>query len=286
MKSDVSQAGRNRPSHAAGARANTPPVALGGLVIVWLSFYLVAMAQSWSSNKVRIQLGPRGEPSRLETLIADLGPRAKGLLTLDRVQFLQASPRAVLEQALREAQLDISDADLARVTDQPRPIHLPRQPLYRTIRELIDNPSIGFLLQRNQIRLIDQRNEESPATDSSATQMTWEGVVELTDEPSALFPFPGTGLSLLLSIHPALSMAVWPDPMLRVEIWRGGRRLASGQSAFGPEMKSNLEMVSQGSARVSVEGLREEAGSETDRSAPSFYRARITVEGLEQGEGE
>lgn len=249
-----------------------------GLVVVWGSLYLVALAQTISFNEISINLGGSGKGQPKRAFVAGLNVRDKVAAPMD-MRFHQTPTRQIVKLALSQAGVSAEEGDLALIPDRPKSPSLSQKPLYYLLHSVIDDPEIGFSLESRQAHFFKQTIKNADPAVGLLRTFDWEATVPLRDEPTLFFPSIRSDLWVLLSVRrPAAGLGP-SDPRVSVEIWRGGEEIATGEGALGPANRVNLEFSAGGKVLVSIEPApAEPAADAIAAAAGARYKLRIFFE--------
>ncbi len=250
--------------------------ALFGLIVIWASFYLVAMAQNFSFNRIDIDLGGAGASNPRREFMAGLNVADKAMIPVQSLKFHQTPRREVMSHLLSRVGMS-GDADgLELISEAPASFHLIEMPLSALIRTIIDDPTVGFSLHGKTVEFFAQRLDAGDPDSGELGSFFWFAQAELSNEPSVLFPAEGSDLWAIVSIEPPATLGEEPARWnVRAELRRGTMR-ARGQTAFDLSGKAELDFTIGGDVRLVVQGRN--SGSAADADSPSNMQCTISIE--------
>lgn len=226
---------------------------LFGLMVVWGSFFLVALAQDYSYNEIRFDLGNAGASWRPRAFLAGLDVRDKITMPVESLTFHDKSPRETVALLLGRVGLSVSEQDLELLSEEKRNVKLTGSPYYQALNTLIDDPAIGFSLSAEKARLFSQRIKNVEPALGELRQFDWEARVELGENPTVLIPAARSDLWCLFAVAPRPVGPGSAYPRIAVEIWRGARRVASGEGVLGEDHIASLNFSAQGTIILTIE---------------------------------
>lgn len=244
-----------------------------GLAVVWGVLYLLAYAQKLSENDISFGVEPAtGRSARRASLYSALDVRQKVMLPGD-VRFHQAPGRQIVKLLLQGSGMRVSDAGLALISDKPRSIEERGKPLYELLHTIIDDPAVGFALRSKEAFIFRQKLENTEPATGPLRQFEWQAIVDVSVEPTVLFPAGRSDLWAIISVPPPSTDESKNEQRFAVEIWRSGRPEAMAEGVLGPNKKAQLSFSSEGTVLVTIEEPGGEPAPPSPNGAP--YRIRI-----------
>lgn len=276
-----------RVDSASSTEAQSPPVsqhfkALFGLIVIWASFYLVAMAQNFSFNRIDIDLGGSGTSNLQREFMAGLNVAEKAMIPVESFKFHQTPRREVMSHLLSRVGMSGDAAGLELISEAPASFHLTEMPLSALIRTIIDDPTVGFSLNGRSAQFFTQRLDADDPGSGELGKFFWFAQAELSDEPSVFFPAEGSDLWAIISIQPPATLDETPARWsVMAELRRGAMR-ARGQAAFDLSGKAELNFTIGSDVRLVVQGRN--SGSVGDADSPSIMQCTISIDLADRAE--
>lgn len=251
-----------------------------GLAVIWGSLFLIAWAQKISFNEIRFDFGDNSPTQRAQTFVKQLDVRDKVMTPMD-VRFHRTPARQIVKLLLAQTGIAVDGDDLALVSETPVRVEIPKRPLYYQLHSVINDPQIGFSIQERRAHFFPQTLKAAEPPTGLLRTFDWAADVELSPDPTLIFPSIRSDLWLLLSLEPS---AVGPAPYqtrVRVEVWRGGERFATAEDVLSETSKATLDFTAGGKVRVTIEPSARTVAPQT--SGPSKYKVRIYFEARAEG---
>jgi hypothetical protein len=246
---------RENAEAEAAARQSSALKYILGLAVVWGSLYLVALAQKYSYHEIRFDIGASDrESSRPASFIRNLGIRDKVMTPMD-VRFHQTSARQIVKLLLSQTGITTRDANLDMISETPKTVSVTGRPLYYLLHSIIDNPQVGFALEERRAQFFAQTMKNAEPPTGLLRTFDWSADIELSSEPTLVFPSIRSDLWLIVSLQPH---AVGPGPTqsrVEVEVWRGAERYTTWEDTLSENQKATLDLSAGGKVLVTIEPL-------------------------------
>lgn len=272
----------SRPSASEGAPPESPSAAeathsplliLFGLLVVWGSLYLVAVAQSISyappagSNTV---LPTGGGTSALmrQSSFPDSLPVSSMLMPVENLSLKEIPARQVVKDLLYKAHLHIAPQELDKIAAEARDVHFENKPLYECLYSSLGEDGLGFMVVDDMVVLIPQQLTHQVPDQGPLEQFHWEADLLLGDQAASLFPSGRSDLWVRLRLLPP-SATEGEAFRIAFEIFRGSGRESFGEAILPAPGAGSLRFVTGSTLSLRIEN-RSEVGASAEEGTREF----------------
>lgn len=273
---------------ADGEASHSPLLILFGLLVVWGSLYLVAIAQN-ISYKQPAQAAAAGSPAppaasapfASETTPESL-PVSSMLMPVENLSLREIPARQVVKDLLYKAHLHIDPKELDKIGAEVRDVHFEDKPLYACLYSTLGEDTLGLVVVEDQVRLIPQQVTDKAPDRGPLEQFHWDADLILSGRPASLFPTGRSDLWVRLRLLPP-SGAGNGELRVAFEVFRGTVREGSGEAILPEPGSGSLRFVAGSRLSLRIENRGEVGASEQDAldeipiGVRLHYRSAATV---------
>lgn len=257
--------------------SRSPLLVLFGLVVVWGSLYLVAIAQnlSYAPNPVVVVATPA--PLAGPPLPGESAPAGSMLAPVESLSLKEVPARQVVKDLLYKAHLHVSPAELDKISSEATDLHVEGRPLYECLYSASGQEDLGWTVLDNEVRLVDQVVTHQFPDSGPLEQFNWEVEVDVFPRPLSLFPSGRSALWLKLWLIPPDS----PDAgagRIAFEVYRGAVREASGEALLPPPSGAAIRFIPSNQLGLRIENRTPAPAEGAGAPPPVRVAARLQVQ--------
>lgn len=252
--------------------SHSPLLILFGLLVVWGSLYLVAIAQNISYAPpaggavppvaAQPSSGMMSQSSGPESL-----PVSSMLMPVENLSLREIPARQVVKDLLYKAHLHIAPQELDKIGAEARDVHFENKPLYECLYSTLGEDGLGIMVSGDRVQLIPQQVTHKYPDQGPLEQFHWDADLLLGGRAVSLFPSGRSDLWVRLRLLPPAA----GDGNYRIgfEIFRGPVREASGEAILPAPGAGSLRFVTDSTLSLRIEN-RAEVGASVDESTGEF----------------
>jgi len=253
--------------------SHSPLLILFGLLVVWGSLYLVAIAQNISYAPPRGGAAAVTPPQASSSLMPqpaapDSLPVSSMLMPVENLNLREIPARQVVKDLLYKAHLHISPQELDKIGAEARDVHFENKPLYACLYSTLGEDGLGLMVVDDQVRFIPQQVTHKYPDQGPLEQFHWDADLLLADRTVSLFPSGRSDFWVRLRLLPPMN-AGGEDYRIAFEIFRGPVREGSGEALLPAPGAGSLRFVTASTLRLRIEN-RGEVGTSADKTAREF----------------
>ena len=170
------------------------------------------------------------------------------------IRFHRTQARQIVKGLLDKAEFSADETDLELISLERKSVHL-KKPLYALLLAIIDDPSVGLAFRGPHAHFFKQSLTDTQPAAGPLRQFDWRGRLELSEEPTTLFPSDRIDLWAIFSFIPPGPELPGENGRIMVEIRQGDRRLATGEGALGGDGMATLCFRAGATILVSVQAV-------------------------------
>lgn len=256
-----------------GETSHSPLLILFGLLVVWGSLYLVAIAQNISYAPPRRAPVASALPSGASSLLPqpskpDSLPVSSMLMPVENLNLREIPARQVVKDLLYKAHLHITPQELDKIGAEARDVHFENKPLYECLYSTLGEDGLGLMVVDDEVRLIPQQVTHKLPDQGPLEQFHWDADLLLADRIVSIFPSGRSDLWIRLRLMPPPGPNVG-ETRIAFEIFKGSVREGSGEALLPDPGAGALRFVAGSTLSLRLEN-RGEVGSQAEKAAREF----------------
>jgi hypothetical protein len=254
------------PTSGARGPIEFPLVTLFGLLVVWASLVIVFTANRLSDTNFHLETSGLG---RNNSVLMSLEPQIKILLPFS--MFVpHMTPAEALAAVGSYINFNVQPENLDKLETERRNFRYVDQPVYAVLHQLIGKPTLGFILQNNNMLVIPQQLEIKHGA-TGGREMLWEADLNLTSQRTLVVPSGELPIWLFMRLTGEATEDVSHWNTMQIEVHRGAELLTMTRTMLDEKGNASMSMSDIQTISLRIQRVIESQGKELGRYHINFH---------------
>lgn len=250
------------------ASADAPMLAIFGLLVVWASLVIVFTANRLSESYYHLDATGLTGLSRNSAVLMSLDPQVKILLPFT-IFVPRMTPAEALQTVGSYVNFHVLPEGLDKLDTKRQNFRYVDQPVYAVLHKLIQKPTLGLLLQNNNLSLIDQKLEIKQGNGSR--EMLWEAELALPNQRTLIVPSGELPIWLSLRLIGEATEDINHWNSIQVEVHRAAELLTMTRAVLDEKGNAVMSMSDVQTISLRIQRLAAAQGKESGRYRINFH---------------